>query len=401
MLCSATVKEQKVLKPKLGNIKYIFSTIKSSFVPAMFLLSGLVMFYAQNPYSYEFASVLHYIFLISVAITMVLLYVSNQSNPFFIVLIAITSYLITNYLKIHNGESFTTSANFRCLCFVLPFNILFLYFLKPIKLTEKRNIFILLLLLLQACIFQHFSDTVNMVEYIDITLEAMPLLATILWITVLVTLAVNISFNNTIINTGIFYAVSCLFIGCIYASENAGITTFYTGFSLIILLAIIIDLYHRYRYDYLEYVGSKNSYLSHANSKFPFKYTIALFSIDNRDKLLKVIGEAKMQTLEQMLVNRIHELPYELTIYRYNESELILAFKNEDATHTKEFVENIRRTVAAAEFIFTGGKKLKITISLCVTEKTRKDLNATEVLERAHQGLQKIYRYNGNVVTVA
>ena len=390
-----------MLKPKLGNIKYIFSTIKSSFVPAMFLLSGLVMFYAQNPYSYEFASILHYIFLTSAAITMLLLYVSNQSKPFFIVLVATVCYLIINYLKIQNGEGYAASAEFRCLCFVMPLNILFLYFLKPIKLTEKRNIFVLLFLLIQASLLQHFGDIINMVEYIDITLEAIPLWAAVMWITTLVVLAIDISFKSTIINTGIFYAVSCLFIGCVYAADNSGITTFYAAFGVILMLAVIIDLYHRYRYDYLEYVGSKNSYLNHANSKFPFKYTIAIFSIDNRDKLLKVIGEAKMQILEQMLVNKIHELPYDFTMYRYNESELIMAFKNEDAKHTKEFVENIRRTVAAAEFIFTGGKNLKITISLCVTEKTRKDLNATEVLDRAHQGLQKIYRYNGNVVTVA
>jgi len=101
------------------------------------------------------------------------------------------------------------------------------------------------------------------------------------------------------------------------------------------------------------------------------------------------------------VVNRILEMPYELSIYRYNESELIMVFKNEDARHVKEFADNIRRQIAAAEFVFASHKSVKITISVCVSEKTRKDLDASEVTERTHNALQKNYRFNCNIVTVA
>ena len=84
-----------------------------------------------------------------------------------------------------------------------------------------------------------------------------------------------------------------------------------------------------------------------------------------------------MQELEQMLVNRIREFSYDVTVYRYQvPSELIMVFKNEDAKHTMEYVDNIRHVVAASEFIFTNGKNIKITISASVSEKTRLDLNA-------------------------
>ena len=78
-----------------------------------------------------------------------------------------------------------------------------------------------------------------------------------------------------------------------------------------------------------------------------------------------------------------------------------MVFKNEDARHVKEFAENIRRKVAATEFVFASHKSIKITISVCVSEKTRKDLNASEVTERTHNALQKNYRFNCNIVTVA
>ena len=103
-----------------------------------------------------------------------------------------------------------------------------------------------------------------------------------------------------------------------------------------------------------------------------------------------------------MLVNRIREFSYDVTVYRYQvPSELIMVFKNEDAKHTMEYVDNIRHVVAASEFIFTNGKNIKITISASVSEKTRLDLNATSVTTRAHNALQKAYRFNCNIVTKA
>ena len=36
-----------------GSLKYVMSTIKSSFFPALLFAAGLVMFFAQNPYKHE------------------------------------------------------------------------------------------------------------------------------------------------------------------------------------------------------------------------------------------------------------------------------------------------------------------------------------------------------------
>ena len=103
-----------------------------------------------------------------------------------------------------------------------------------------------------------------------------------------------------------------------------------------------------------------------------------------------------------MLVNRIAAFSYDISVFRYQlADELILVFKNEDAKHTMEYAENIRHVVAASDFIFTNGKEIKITISASVSEKTRLDLNATSVTTRAHNALQKAYRFNCNIVTKA
>ena len=383
------------------NLKYIFSTIKGSFLPALLLLSVLLTFYAGNPYTETLPLLLHYLFLFITAATVGLLYIANQSKPLFSLVIGLVCYITINQLKMEYGTAFTSSSEFQCLCFLLPIDFAFFYFLPQSKLSAQRNVYLLFILLLQAVIAQHFCDFAKFIPHVDITVEAIPLWSCVIWVVMLAPLAISVSFKNTIINTGLFYADTSLFMGIVYAGNQSGLTTFFLGFSLILLCVTILDLFRRYHYDYLEHVGSKTSYLANANSKFPFKYTIALFSIDNRDKLQQITGKEKIQNLEQLVVNSIINMPYKLSLYRHNESELIMVFKNEDARHAKEYADNIRHNIAASEFILTGNKSLKITISVCVSEKTRKDRNATEVVERAHNALQKSYRYNCNVTTVA
>lgn len=383
------------------NIKYIFATIKSSFLPAFLFLLCLLTFYSSNPYSEGIPYFLHYTFLVISSLTLGLLYVANQAKPLFGLLIGIVSYMIINNLKAQYGANFFSQAEFQCLCFFLPVNFFILSFLPQSKLKTLHNAYLLLALLFEAVILQHFCEYIKLIPHIDITIETVPLWSCFLWLTLLTALVIFISFNNATINTGQFYAAAGLFLGLIYASTSSGLTTFFLGFSTILLCSSVLDMYRRYNFDYLEHVGSKNSYLAHANSKFPFKYTIALFSLDNRDKIKQIVGDVKMGHLEQMIINSILEMPYELTLYRYSESEIIMVFKNEDAKHAKEFADNIRHNIAASEFVLSNNIGYKITVSVCVSEKTRKDRNAEEVTERAHLALQKSYHFNGNVTTIA
>ena len=382
------------------NIKYIFGTIKSSFIPAFFIAAALIMFYAQNPFEFQLSQIFHVVFLGISAITIAFLYISNQTKPFFSLLLGIIVYMLINSLKKEFGTDFAEQPQYILLCFAIPCNLLIFYFLPQQLLRSLRGFVITVLLLAEMALIEHFNTWILQIPHIDITWETMPFWSVLLWLCCLVVLAINISFKNTIINTGLFYADSALFLCLIYSSSASAHSIFGLAFTLIIFCVTLLDLYHRYHYDYLEKVGSYNSYLSRAGNKFLFKYTVAVFCIDNREKLLSAIGTTNMRILEQMLINKISESSYEPEIFRYNENELMMVFKNEDAKHSLEYCENIRRTVAASEFIFTSGKTLKITISICVSERTRKYIDAAVVAERGHNGLQKGYRFNSNIATI-
>lgn len=386
-----------------GSVKYVMSTIKSSFLPAILFAAGLILFYAQTPYAAETSLSVHLAFYIVSAVGLAVLALVNHSKPFFSFLTGVTCYFFLNWSKNKYGAEYTSSFEYLWLCFLPPLNLLLFYFLKPQKLQSRSSFWIITALLGQLAFIQHFGSIIQQLPYADISFGAMPMEAAALWILVLVPIAIDISFKNTHLNTGLLYADTCLFLGLLYSSSASGATTFFLSFALILCCTTILDFYHQYNYDVLENVGSYNAYLSCANNnKFKYKYTIGLFCIDNSDKLQKVLGERKMRELEQMLVNRIIEFPYNISVYRYAQTpELIMVFQNEDAKHVMEYAENVRHVIAASEFIFSNGKSIKITISVSVSEKTRLDLNATSVTSRAHISLQKAYRFNCNIVTKA
>ena len=380
-----------------SNVKYIFSTIKSSFIPAFCFALGLLGFYAYYPYESVLNYHLHYFFYGLVFLSLSTLYFVNRSKPFLTILTGTICYILLNNLKISLGENFVHSAEYLWLCFLLPLNLAVFYFLPPSKLKNIRNFYLLLFTLAELVFVQKCGSFILQIPYIEVKAGCMPMWSAIVWILFLVPLALDISFRNTIVNTGLFYADMSLFFGLMHADEASACTTFFFAFALILFFTAFWNLRHQYRYDYLDGVESYQAYLSQAKNKFPFKYTIGLLCIDNRQKIFEKTGKQKFKVLEQLIVDKIKEFPYEIEVFRHEKNELILLFKNETAKQVMDYAEEIRRSFAGAEFIFADNDSLKISVSICVSEKTRKDLNAAEVINRAHNTLQKANALNSNI----
>lgn len=383
------------------NFKYVMSTIKSSFLPAIIFAAGLCCFYAQNPYETFSVNFLHYAFLAISGFALCGLYTLNLSKPFFSLLCATICYFLISELKKANVDEYIFSPQYLWICFLLPFNLLLFYFIPQTRLKTKRNFYLFLGVLLQAALVENFGGFISQIPQINVMVESMPLYALIIWASAFIFLSLDISFKNTITNTGLFYADSCLMFGLIYSANTSGFVGFFFCFALIALITAILDLYKKYRYDILDNVSSYPTYLAHAANKFPFKYTIGVFCVDNRDKILAELGYKYVKNLEQMLIDKITDMPYEISIYRFNSTHCIMVFKNETAKRVMEYCENIRHDIAASEFIFPHNQTVKITISTCVCEKTRKDLNAAEVINRAYIKLKQHTKFNLNILIKA
>ncbi len=378
-------------------LKYIFLTVKDSFFPACFLALGIIYFYSYYPYESLTNTYLHIVFYALSAIALPALFFLNNSKLFLTLITGIFSYLLLNNIKIITGENFVSSFQYIWLCFLWPLNLALFYFFAPAKLKKMRNFYLFVFMLAETAFVSKFGDIILQVPYLSWTVGIMPVWAVILWISVLFVILISISIHNTIINIGLFYAGTAIFLGLIYANSASACTTFFMIFSLILCVSMILDLRFLYCYDHLSDVGSYQSYLNQARKKFPFKYTIGLLCIDNREKVLQKTNQQKLKGLEQAIVDKIKEFPYEIEIFRHKQNELILVFKNETAKHVIDYADEIRRSIAGTEFVFYNKETLKITVSICVSEKTRKDLDAAEVINRAHITLQKANALNNNI----
>ena len=175
------------------NAKYIFSTIKNSFLPALCFALGLVFFYSYQPYESATNPYLHVIFYCLSFVSLSGLFFVNRSKPFLSLLCGMFCYLLLNNLKIMKGAEFSGSAEFLWLCMLLPLNLGTYYFLPPAKLKNMRNFYLLLLTFAELIFAQNFGEFILQIPYIDMTVGMMPLWITIVWILVLVPIAIDIS----------------------------------------------------------------------------------------------------------------------------------------------------------------------------------------------------------------
>lgn len=113
-------------------------------------------------------------------------------------------------------------------------------------------------------------------------------------------------------------------------------------------------------------------------------------------------GARKTDMLTKMIVHKIQEADTAADIYRYNDDEFVLIFKNENKKQGREYLETIRRAVAGSEFML-GRKAIKevITISAGVSEKKRSDADAEVVLTRTREKVQKAYSFTQNITSEA
>ena len=119
--------EGKVTESVSDSLKYVMSTIKSSFLPALFFAGGLIIFYAQNPFANDISLSLHTAFYIFAFLGILLLVLVNQSKPFFSFIAGTISYVFLNLCKNTYGADYQSSAEYLWLCFILPLDLLLFY----------------------------------------------------------------------------------------------------------------------------------------------------------------------------------------------------------------------------------------------------------------------------------
>ena len=380
----------------IPGLKQILLSVKTSYLPALIL--GIAALYFCGKVRFQAGEYLpfHMLFYILIVINAVFVLAVGEVKPLFHLVWITAVYLAINNLSLFYGTEALQMPEFQCFQILLPLNWLYFAMSEKDRLNDMSNFYSLCFILLELALIENSARFFNAESFSGIE-NILPYE----WAAVLVGLLLLASRDGSIKNTGVFFAYICLGIALLNKSSPAALCLFFGTAALILFITSLHSYIYTYIRDNLTGVYSRRMFAIHARKSFPLKFSIGVICLDDYTKLLRVFGLKKVNSLLKMIINKIHELDTGGTIYRYNDDEFIIVFKNEDKKQSYEYLENIRRTIAGAEFVLNRKQILKVTISAGVSEKKRSDTDVNAVLERTREVLQKAYKFAQNITSKA
>ena len=362
--------------------------VKTSYIPALLLF--VVPFFCSaypsfEPYHDRTLLVLFYVvFALNIAL---MLFSKNIKHIFFLILLGIV-FVCFNRLRAENLVFETQSLVF-CLELLLPLNFLYISHLekKPPHLFYLFAFFMLEASFIENFYLFDFSALDSLISYLSYAF----------WAISFFYLLFSISRNPNSLYVGEFFVFIALFIALQAVSNPSTFLAYLFGANLILLVSNLYFVSYHYFKDELTGVYSKNSFNRHDLKKFPPKYTLSFFYIDNYAKLLKVFGQKQTDKLTLMVIRRLQSLNPPAFLYRLRVDEFCLIFFDSDIKEAYAITEDIRRLIAKTEFVLSKKKILKLTITPVVSEKRRSDVDAHAVLLRMHESFQQKYKFTQNM----
>ena len=376
-------------------VKKMYSATVDICLPAI-LFAFCVFYYCDKAISYENEPMIfHTLYYTLISVWLLYVYFHKRSREGILGVFLLTCYVVLNKLNQKFTISFDKTAEYQILSLLLLFDWGFYLVAEFFQSSKKYDFYFLCFLLLQASLIENID--VFPITYYG---GGFKLGIALLWLITVFFYVVYVSLFPNTKRYGTFFAFLCFALG-FFNSESCFALSIYFSFAILILLisTIYADIYRYYR-DCLTGVYSLNTYLRHSK-KFPLKYSLAIICIDDYLKLLKVFGARNVDVLTKLVMKKITQLSQDAEIYRYNDDEFILIFKNVDKKQCFEYLEDIRRSIAASEFVLKPKQVVKITISAGVSEKKRSDADVEPVLMRTREAVQRTYKFTQNMTSKA
>lgn len=387
----------------LGYAKYILPLMRSSLMPALFLSCALLAFFILTPIDTKTLHFLHWSFFAINILSIAILIYNNQSKPLFFILLMTLLYCLINYLKFSEGVIYNISAGYQNLIFFAATGIVFFYFQPNRPFFSKETALFLLIMSIAATLAEIMSQQqiymlYGIIECNDCGLQPFGVIVFIITLSVLL---VHASIDDKILNPAIFFATTNIAIAIYFSYSLSEFVLFFFNAALTTAYATAISIQHAKYKDVITGADNGNSFVNQAK-KLPLKYGLGVICIDDYLHLQQAFKKSATNELLAMVVKKINQLEPEAMLYRYSPDEFVIIFPWAEKGSSFNNVDEIRRSIASAEFIISKRKKpLKITVSCTVTDKKRSDTDVFEVFMRARKVLQKSYKFTQNITSRA
>lgn len=381
----------------------IFLFCKKTFLPEALAGLFLVYFFTISEFSESAYQTTHTLFVVAVALSLMVSVFFRVMSVMAVVSIVYISYIVISAQRYLYGEDYIFSAGYNIWCMLVLPDLLFAYlFFGKYNKHRHWSLFYVFLFVQTALIERmqnpnmdadsyYFYKHIGMLNYPAFYLSLISMLVIfILYIK-----------KGKMLGAAAFFSSIMVFVS-VLISDNL------FAFNLFLLAAVSIELvsmlsylgYIRFKDEELDVAGFR-AYIYEAEKKYPLKYSISLLYIDDYERLLKRFGCHKMISLKKMFITRINKVNPDVQIYNYRDDSFILAFLNCSAPESFEKAEEIRRSLVKSIFIFNENNHLQLTVSQCISEKKRSDIDSNAVLERAEENLQKACKFTRNITIKA
>lgn len=392
-----------MLKKFAGYLKQIIPLMRNSLLPALLLCAALVVYFALEPFEQGLLHGLHLGFFAINIFSIGLLVYFNQNRPLFYILIMMLAYMLINYFKYQHGIIYYLTPSYYNLAFFTVCGLLFYYFLPNRPLFSRDTIGFILIILAALTLGEQMNKSqigidFSLTQCIGCGLQSFSFA---LFVTAIAIMMFNASVKDEILTSALFFATISIMLGFYFSLRPSSLAIFFFNAALTVAVGTAHSIYYSRRKDTVTGLDNGNSFIA-AAAKFPLKYGLGIICIDDYKHLVQIFKKAGINELLAMVSRKIREQEPESLLYRCSPDEFIIVFPQAEKGTSFNRLDEIRRSIAAAEFMLSSRKKpLKITVSCSIAEKKRSDADVFEVFIRARRILQKTYKFTQNITSKA
>jgi len=392
-----------LLKKYINYLWQILPLLKNSWLPAGLLLVAACLFMLFFPLPDLVQNILHITFYAATFSNIALLMFYNRNRPMFFVIIILLSYMLINYLKYFHGVIYYLTPDYANLVFLSIAGMIFFYFLPDRPLFSIDTVYFLIIVFAAVALGEFLSSAEIKIDFSPLINFGcgLQIFALVLFAIMVITMLLYASIKDQILDFNMAYASVCIMIGFYASNQPSALVLFFTTAAIILLIATCRHIFFILRKDPDTGLNNAYSFLVKAK-KLPLKYGLGIICVDEYRHLLQAFRKNGINNIMAMVSKKIVSIEPDAMLFRCTPDEFVIIFPQAEKGSSYGRLDEIRRQIAASEFILPRIKKpIKITVSCSIADKKRSDANVSDVFIRAHRALQKTYKFTQNITSKA
>lgn len=345
-------------------------------------------------------------------------FIFDRSRVFYTLLTLLLSQyvLVEQYLY----DSFVYTA----ICLFIPINVIVFTYLHErgiVTPSGKNRIGLIAAeIIFTALIFWSDSLALAHLPRIDLFPVAMnflavPQAAALLFLLTAIMMIIRQINNVSAYENSFACVLLASFLALNYKGDILAAAIFFPVSSLILIVALVHDLYRKAYLDELTGIPTRRALMEEL-MKTGGKYAVAMLDIDHFKKFNDTYGHDVGDDALRFVAAMMKNVTGGGKIYRYGGEEFTIIFPGKGVGDTLPHLEKLRDKIARRGFILRGkdrpkkkpknavlkssnAKRLFLTVSIGVSEKTDRVKNAEEVLKAADNALYRAKNKGRNCVS--